>query len=392
MKVKVKKRHGMWNKIVSPFISKYLKKQFNYTFEKCDIKPPYIVLANHTTDFDAFFISKSFNNHLYFVMSDHVSSIPFVGKLVKHLVSPIPITKSTNDVSTVRGIMSIIKQGAPVALFPEGNKSFSGEMSEMKHSIAKLVKKLNVPVVIYNITGGYFCSPRWTKNKRKGNVNGFVKKIIQPNELQQKSEEEIFDDIKTNLRVSAYEVQEVQKQTFIGENLAQNIETLLYVCPKCNNLSSLHGNGNTFKCDKCDFESTYDEFGYLHNEYFSRLDEFDKWQKNFIKSFDYSLLDEDHIITKDCGFEIKKKVDNYKSKKIGVFDFACFKNRFELENQTQKIIIPYSEIAGYALEGVNGIQLHLKDGTIYRFKNEYTISGLKYVNFYCAITGTEMRF
>lgn len=392
MKVKVKKRHGMWNKIVSPFISKYLKKQFNYTFEKCDIKPPYIVLANHTTDFDAFFISKSFNNHLYFVMSDHVSSIPFVGKLVKHLVSPIPITKSTNDVSTVRGIMSIIKQGAPVALFPEGNKSFSGEMSEMKHSIAKLVKKLNVPVVIYNITGGYFCSPRWTKNKRKGKVNGFVKKIIQPNELQQKTEEEIFDDIKTNLRVSAYEIQEVQKQTFIGENLAQNIETLLYVCPKCNNLSSLHGSGNTFKCDKCDFESTYDEFGYLHNEYFSRLDEFDKWQKNFIKSFDYSLLDEDHIITKDCGFEIKKKVDNYKSKKIGVFDFACFKNRFELENQSQKIVIPYSDIAGYALEGVNGIQLHLKDGTIYRFKNEYTISGLKYVNFYCAITGTEMRF
>lgn len=390
--VKVRKRHKMWNKVVSPFISKYLTKQFNYTFDKCDIKAPFLVLANHTTDYDAFFITKSFSDHLYFVMSDHVSSIPFVGKLIRHLVSPIPITKSTNDATTVRNIMSVISQGAPVALFPEGNKSFSGEMSEMKHSIAKLAKKLKVPVVIYNITGGYFCSPRWTKNKRKGHVHGSVKKILLPEEIEKMTDGELFDVIKKNLRVSAYEIQETQKQQFVGENLAQNIETLLYVCPKCHCFSSLHGEGNKFCCDKCDFESSIDEYGYLHNEYFSRLDQFDKWQKEFVKNIDYSAFDENQAITKDSGFIIKKKVDNYKSKKVGKFEFACYKNRFELVNDKQKITIPFDEIAGYALEGVNGIQLHLKDETIFRFQNEYTISGLKYLNIYCAITGVEMRF
>lgn len=392
MEIKVEKRHGVWNKIVSPFISSYLKKQFGYTFEKCDIKPPYLVLANHTTDYDAFFIAKSFKNHLYFVMSDHVSSIPVVGKLVRHLVSPIPITKSTSDPITVRKIMSVIKQGAPVALFPEGNKSFSGEMSEMKHSIAKLAKKLNVPVVIYNITGGYFCSPRWTKNKRKGHVHGAVKCIISPEEMKNMTDEELFRTIKDNLRVNAYEVQEKEKQTFKGKNLAQNIETFLYVCPSCHSISSLHGKGDRFYCDKCDFESTYDEFGYVHNKFFSRLDEFDKWQKQYLKTLDYNAMSEDQVITSDSGFTIKKKIDNYKSKKVGVFTLSCFKNRFELENPKQKIIIPFEDIAGYALEGVNGIQLHIKDGTIYRFKNEYTISGLKYLNIYCTITGTEMRF
>ena len=392
MEVKVKKRHGAWNKIVSPFISAYLKKQFAYTFEKCDIKSPYLVLANHTTDYDAFFIAKSFKNHLYFVMSDHVSSIPVVGKLVRHLVSPIPITKSTSDPTTVRNIMSVIKQGAPVALFPEGNKSFSGEMSEMKHSIAKLAKKLNVPVVIYNITGGYFSSPRWTKNKRKGHVHGAVKLILSPEEMKNMTDEELFKVIKDNLRVNAYEVQEKEHQIFAGKNLAQNIETFLYVCPSCHSISSLHGEGNRFYCDKCNFESTYDEYGYVHNDFFTRLDMFDKWQKDFLKTIDYASMDENHVITKDGGFELKKKVDNYKSKKVGVFTLSCFKNRFELENEKQKIAIPFSEIAGYALEGVNGIQLHLKGGTIYRFKNEYTISGLKYLNIYCTITGTEMRF
>ena len=96
MAIKVKKRHGTWNKIVSPIITKLiLEKKCNYTYEKCDIKPPFLVLANHTTDYDAFGMSKSFDTPIYFVMSDHVSSKPFVGKLIRHLVHPIPITKST---------------------------------------------------------------------------------------------------------------------------------------------------------------------------------------------------------------------------------------------------------------------------------------------------------
>jgi len=390
--IKVRKRHSAWNKIVSPFISMYLKKQFSYTFEKCDIKPPYLVLANHTTDYDAFFIAKSFKNHLYFVMSDHVSSIKVAGKLVRHLVSPIPITKSTNDPTTVRNIISVIKQGAPVALFPEGNKSFSGEMSEMKPSIAKLAKTLKVPVVIYNIEGGYFCSPRWTKNKRKGHVHGAVKCIISPEEIKTLSDEELFSKIETNLRVNAYEVQEKEKQVFKGKNLAQNIETLLYICPKCHSISSLHGKGDTFSCDKCDFSSTYDEYGYLHNPYFTRLDEFDKWQKSFVLDMDYSKFSENDVITEDGGFLIKQKINNYKNKELGTFTLKLFKNRFELVNEKETIVLNFDEISGYALEGVNGIQISLKNGHTYRFNNEYTISGLKYLNFYCAITGTQMRF
>lgn len=392
MEFKVRKRHSAWNKIATPILSAYLKSKFNYTYEKCDIKPPFLVLGNHTTDYDAFFISKSFKNHLYFVMSDHVSSIPVAGKLIRHLLSPIPITKSTADVTTVRNIFSVIKQGASVAIFPEGNKSFSGEMSEMKPSIAKLVKKLNVPVLIYNIEGGYFSSPRWTKNKRKGHVHGFVKRIITTQEIDKLSEEELFDIIKTSLRVNAYEVQEREKQRFVGKNLAENIETFLYTCPKCKKLSTLHGKGNTFCCDNCGFNSTYDEYGYIHNEYFTRLDKYDIWQKENLKSIDYNLYKENEVITSDTGFEIMQKIDNYSNKKLGKYDLYAYKNRFELVSKKKTIVIPFSDILGYALEGVNGIQLSLKDKTIYRFKNEYTKSGLKYLNLYSAITGTAMRF
>ena len=393
MAVKVRKRHGTWNKIVSPIVTRLiLKKKFNYTFEKSDIKPPYIVLGNHTTDYDAFFIAKSFKNPLYFVMSDHISSLK-VGKLIEHLVCPIPITKSTHDAGTVRGIMDVINQGASVALFPEGNKSFAGEMSEMKPTIGKLLKKLKVPVVIYNIEGGYFSSPRWSKEKRKGRLHGFVKKIIMPNELEKMTSEEIFDAVKENLRVNAYEVQEKNPVEYIGENKAEGIESMLYVCPKCKQISTLKGIGDEVICCKCDFKGTYDNYGYLVTETEKlRLDELDKMQKAEIKTIDFNKYEEDQVIVSDEGFDIKKKIDKYNNEDVGVFKLNLYKNRFELVNEEKTIVVPFNEINGYAIEGQCGIQLSLRDNTVYRFKNPNPVSGLKHVNIYCEIMKMEPKF
>lgn len=393
MAIKVKKRHGAWNKLVSPIISKLLlTKKCNYTFDKCDIKPPFLVLGNHTMDYDAFCISKSFDVPLYFVMSDHVSSKPLVGKLIRHLVNPIPITKSTADTETVRNIMSVIKQGAPVALFPEGNKSFAGEMSKMKPSIGKLIKKLRVPVVIYTLEGGYFTSPRWSQIKRKGYFHGFAKRILSVEEIEALSNEELFELVTKELRVNAYEVQEKHMVKYEGENLAEGIESMLYICPKCKAISSLHGKGNEVTCDKCDFHATYNEYGYLQGAPSNRLDILDDMQKKHIFSLDYSKFNENDIITSDEGFDVKLKVNKYKNEDLGIFKMNLYVNRFELVNEEQTIIIPFELVSGYAIEAANGIQLSLKDGKVYRFKNPNPVSGLKYTNIYCAITGAEMKF
>lgn len=393
MGIKVRKRHSNWNKIVSPIITKLiLDKKFNYSFEKSDLKPPFIVLGNHTTDYDAFFIAKSFENPLYFVMSDHISSLK-VGKLIEHLVCPIPITKSTYDASTVRGILSVVKQGASVALFPEGNKSFAGDMSEMKSSIAKLLKKLNIPVVIYNIEGGYFSSPRWSKVKRLGKTYGFIKKVISPEELQNMSTDELLEVVKSNLRVNAYEVQQKQNIKYVAKDKAVGIESLLYVCPKCKKISTLKGVGDIVKCSSCDFEATYDDYGYLKGSPVERLDELDKQQKEFIKTIDFDKFKDDEIITSDDNFNIMLKQDKYKNKDLGFFKLNLYKNRFELVGKKETITIPFEMVSGYAIEGACGIQLSLKDGRVYRFKNKTIgVSGLKYVNIYCVITNTLMKF
>lgn len=390
--MQIKKRHSRWFKIARPIITSLIHKKFQYTCEPCDIKPPFIVLANHTTDYDAFFIANAFKDPIYFVMSDHITTLPVVGKLIPFLVGTIPITKSSRDTQTVRSILSVIKQGGAVGIFPEGNKSFSGDVSYIKPTIAKVLKKLNVPLVLFTIEGGYFSSPRWTKNKRLGRVHGFAAKIVMPEDIEKLSTDELYTLIKDTLHVNAYEVQKRNPSKYVGENLAQNIETFLYVCPECKSISTLHGEGNTITCSHCSFKATYDEYGYLDYKPMPQLDQLDRMQKDYILSIPWETYAPDQIITQDDGWAIARKITKYKSKKLGTFTLQLTVKSLTFTNKKHTTIIPLEDIAGYAIEGVNGIQLWLRDGTVYRMKNKGPVSGLKYVNIISAITKMTMKF
>ncbi|MEG1581927.1 MAG: hypothetical protein RR334_02060, partial [Clostridia bacterium] len=139
-------------------------------------------------------------------------------------------------------------------------------------------------------------------------------------------------------------------------------------------------------------EFSYDEYGYVHNASQSRLDELDKMQKKFIKEIDYNSYSENDILTEDIGWEVSKKINKFKSINLGIYSTQLYKNRIELVSSKKTIIIQLSTIAGYAIEGQNGIQLWLENQEVYRLKNSKPISGLKYVNMISALTNKIMKF
>ena len=68
------KRHIAFWKVVVPIVRAFLRIKFGYTFKKAEGLPDkYIVLSNHTTDFDPLFVASSFDKQMYFVASEHVA-------------------------------------------------------------------------------------------------------------------------------------------------------------------------------------------------------------------------------------------------------------------------------------------------------------------------------
>ena len=367
-----------------------IAKKFNFSSPKYKIKPPFIVLSNHTTDYDAMFIASSFSVPIHFVMSDHICAKPF-GKTITKMIGAIPITKSTKDICAIKEMIDIKNNGGALGLFPEGNKSYSGKMCNIKPSIAKLVKKLNIPVVLYTIEGGYFSSPRWATTKRKGKIVGKVEKIISPEELQEKSNDELYQIIKDCLCVNAYDRQFKHKISYVGKDLCKNIESLLYYCPRCHKFNTLAGYRDQIRCNNCDLLVELDEYGYFSFSPYGTIEDWDESQKKELCAIDF---DGDNVIFVDEDCILKKFVDHYHNKQIGKYLLSLQHKKLIFIPKTPKYefySINIQDIENYALEGINGLQLCLKNGDIYRLNNKKNTNAVKYIDAICAINNYQMR-
>ena len=83
------KRHSFFWKLLLPLVRIFLRIKFNYTYERInDVPEKFIVLANHTTDFDPLFVGSSFKNFMRFVGSEHIARWK-VFPLLKFAFDPI---------------------------------------------------------------------------------------------------------------------------------------------------------------------------------------------------------------------------------------------------------------------------------------------------------------
>lgn len=295
-------RHKVVFWLLRPFFNIWARLYLNYTFDRFkDKNGPYLILGNHTQPLDPVILSFSFSKPIYFVASKMVYNLPFLSKMMDYLVAPIPIDKFRSDLKSTKMILKTLKEGSNVALYPEGNTTFSGAQMPIDEAIAKLVKHAGVDLCLFTIEGGYLTRPRWAKRVRKGFMHGSVKKVISKETLKKMTLEEIFLEIKQTLLVNDYEA--VQEVAFKGKEKALYLENSYYVCPSCKSLSSLISNKDELSCKVCDFNVLYTEQGTFKPKgyvgpYFETTIPWFNEQINYLKSH-FEALSNDVVIFED---------------------------------------------------------------------------------------------
>ena len=275
------------------FWKKYGYKAENY---KLDRKQNYLIICNHSCSLDPFMLGKSFFRPIYFVASDDLLKNGFISKIMKHTVAPIPIRKGTMDISSIRNCISIAKEGGTIGIFPEGNRTYSGEISYLGINLVKFIRKLDLPLIIYHIDGGYGLDPRWGKKSRRGKGSrGYVQRLLSKEELCSLKDEELLKIINTNLS------QEISPSLrFKSKEKAEYLERVLFVCPKCHALETLVSEKNAIKCKCCSLEATYEEdLSFSSNDSsfkFKKVSEWMNYQKEYLKDL---AIEENKVLLGD---------------------------------------------------------------------------------------------
>lgn len=378
----IKFRHKVVRRCLAIFIKPIAMAMYGIKIEKFkeEEKRPYLILYNHQTAFDQFFVGLSFWQPVYYVASEDLFSNGFVSSLIRYLVEPVPIKKQTTDVAAVMNCIRIAKEGGTLAIAPEGNRTYSGKTEYIAPSIATLAKKIKLPIALYRIEGGYGVQPRWSDKTRKGKMRSYVSKVIEPEEYAAMSNEELFALIEKELYVN----EGVTDALFKSGKKAEYLERAMYVCPYCG-LSEFESNGNETECKKCHRKITYGEDKTLTGVGFEFPYRFvTEWydaQKKFVCDLNLELYSETPMYTDRAKLS---EVIVYKRKAVlkEEAEIRLYGNRITVdEGKEDSMVFPFEEISAVSVLGRNKLNIY-HDKHVYQLKSDKRFNALKYVNMY----------
>ncbi len=375
-------RHRIVRNILYVLLYPYSRIKYGITIEKFkeQKKTPYLVLLNHQTPFDQFFVGMAFKGPIYYLATEDIFSMGFLSSVIRYLVAPIPIKKQTSDVKAVKQCIRVAREGGTICIAPEGNRTYSGRTEYMSDSIASLAKMLKIPVALYRLEGGYGVEPRWSDVVRKGKMRGFVSQVIEPEEYKNMSNEELFDIIEKGLYVD----EAVADQEFHHKKRAEYLERAMYVCPFCG-LSKFESKNEFCECKNCgskiEYTPTKEIKGVNCDFPFRFIAEWYDYQKDFINKLDVNEYLTAPIYRDEADvFEVivnKKKVPFKSGANISLYGDKIIFN----EGKDDELKLAFDDVSALSVLGRNKANIYLGD-KVYQLKGDKRFNALKYVNIY----------
>jgi len=378
----MKTRHKVITELARVVMTPYLRLKFGVKVEKFADQQnrPYLIVLNHQTVFDQFFVGMSFRGPIYYVATEDIFSNGWVSKLIKYVIAPIPIKKQTTDVQAVMNCARIAREGGTIAVAPEGNRTYSGRTAYIKPSIVKLVRALKLPLVIYRIEGGYGVQPRWTDVVRRGKMRAYVHQVVDPEEYKKMSDDELLALIQNGLNVDEACV----SGTFYHKKNAEYLERVLYVCPKCG-LSEFESHGDVVSCKKCGLTARYlptKEFEGVGEELpFRFVADWYDYQCDFVNKMDYTAYVETpaYVDKADLWEVILYQRKNLLVKDIGI---SLYGDRIETTaSDGTKQVYRFDDVSVITVLGRNKLNFYVGD-RVFQLKGAKSFNALKYMNFY----------
>lgn len=345
-----------------------------------DLKNPHLIFCNHQTVWDQFLLGMMCSNKTYFVMTDDVFSVRFVGKLLQFLLNPIPFKKASTDFTILRTCRQVVSEGGSIAIFPEGNRTYSGKTEYIKPSTIKMMKFLKIPVAIAHIEGGYGIFPRWADKRRKGRFNGVVYKVYQYDEYKDIPDDELYNLICNDLMVN----DTTSNQTYKSKRSAEYLERVIYNCPTCG-FTHFVSKKDILTCKTCNMTLKYNEklefVGVNKKAPFKNVNEWYTYQQEEL--FKMNLLDYD---TDKVIFEEKVEFrEIIPRKRRIVFDkeatLKMYSNRIEILYLGKLDTYMFDEISSSGVFGRNKMNFFIGN-RVFQFLYDERFNAMKFVNLY----------
>lgn len=144
--------------IIVPLIKLYHRIEV-YGKDRFDPKRHYLVVGNHISHLDPFYIAAFYPHPLHFMAKKELFNSKILKWLLEHL-GAFPVNRQAADVGAIKTSLRILKSGKSMGIFPEGTRVDHWDEQAFKQGAAYLALKSNIPVLPVAIFGTNLAMPR----------------------------------------------------------------------------------------------------------------------------------------------------------------------------------------------------------------------------------------
>ena len=136
--------------------------------EKLEGLPPFLLVANHRSNFDPFIaIAVCPCSELAYIAKPEIFDIPITGSFV-HKCFFLSLDREDNRkaLDTIRRAAELLRQGTvSIGIYPEGTRSKTGELLPFRCGAFQIAKRAGSPIVIARTTGTEQIAHRFARKR-----------------------------------------------------------------------------------------------------------------------------------------------------------------------------------------------------------------------------------
>lgn len=244
------------------------------------LERPSIVLCNHGSFFDFVYAGKILRKEKpHFI----VARMYFHHKILKKVIEgtgAFPKSMYSTDLENVKNCLKVMSAGEVLAMMPEARLSTVGKFEGIQDATYKFIQKTNVAVYCIKISGGYLAKPKWGGKIRKGAlVEAELNKLFDAGETKELTLDEVKTRIDGAISYNEWEWLDSHPEVkYKCKAIAEGLENILVVCPKCGAKYSLKTEKDTITCEHCDLSVTMDNRYALSGTEFNTIADWYEWQ------------------------------------------------------------------------------------------------------------------
>ncbi len=257
--------YGVYKFVMLDLVSKKYNIKFNIIDDVNDCDGPCFVIFNHLSRIDHAYVMGATYPRVTNMIAGNNEFYRSKFSFIFGLNKVIPKKQYTADMSTIRAVSQIIKQGGCVTFAPEGLASDFGGNKPIVPGTSKMFKHFKAPVYLCYLEGQYLQNTKVCLDERYGETYATMSLLFTKDDVARLSVEEMDDIINEKFRRDEYAWNKEKKIKWKTKGrICHRLEDLCYKCPKCGQEFTMKGEGNKITCSNCGNGATMDDYYQFH--------------------------------------------------------------------------------------------------------------------------------